>query len=198
MKKQIIIIHGGDAFDAYENYLDYLKNRQIDFEKYRNHTRDWKATLNDELGRDFEVILPAMPNKQNAKYLEWKIWFEKFISYFEAEVVLIGHSLGGMFLAKYLSENKFSKKIRALFLVAAPYVYGADFILPKDLSKISGQSQKIFIYHSKDDSIVPFDDFTKYQDNLKNAAARVFEDKGHFNQEKFPELVEDIKKTGKS
>ena len=70
----------------------------------------------------------------------------------------------------------------------------ADFALPKDLSKLNEQSEKIFIYHSKDDPLVAFGDFTKYQANLKNAVARIFEDKGHFRQEKFPELVEDIKK----
>lgn len=31
MKKQIVIIHGGDTFDTYEEYFEFLKNRQIDF-----------------------------------------------------------------------------------------------------------------------------------------------------------------------
>jgi len=200
MKKQIIVIHGGNTFDTYEAYLVCLKERQIDFERYKYHIKDWKATLNDELGQDFEVILPDMPNKVNAKYLEWKIWFEKFIPYFEPEVILIGHSLGGTFLAKYLSENKFPKKIRAVFLVAAPfdaegtkYSMG-DFIVPENLNKITEQAKNIFLYNSKDDATVPFANFTKYQSKLKNSVAKIFEDRGHLGQEKFPELISDIKK----
>jgi len=200
MKKQIIVIHGGDTFDTYEKFLDFLKNRQIDFERYRYHIKDWKATLGNELRDEFEVILPDMPNGKNAKYLEWKIWFEKFIPYFEPEVVLVGHSLGGTFLAKYLSENKFPKKIRAVFLVAAPYDAEStkdsmgDFILPRDLSKINEQTEKIFLYFSKDDSLVSFADFEKYKYALPTAEIAIFEDRGHFSQIKFPELISDIKK----
>lgn len=202
MKKQIIVIHGGDVFNTYEEYLAFLKDLQLDFEKYRTHTKDWKATLDEKLGEEFEVILPDMPNKRNAKYLEWKIWFEKFIPYFEPEVVLIGHSLGGVFLAKYLSENDFPKKIRATFLVAAPYDYDSrsgtndlgDFALSNDLSKFNEQSGKIFIYHSKDDPIVPFIDSEKYKRALPRAETVIFEDREHFSQTEFPELISNIKK----
>jgi len=162
------------------------------------------VNLIDELDGEFEVILPDMPNKINAKYLEWKIWFEKFIPYFEPEMILIGHSLGGTFLAKYLSENKFPKKIRAVFLVAAPFNVEsakdslADFILAEDLNKIAEQTKNIFLYYSQDDPQVSFDNFKKYESKLKNSVSRIFKNKGHFRQETFPELVEDIKKTGKS
>jgi hypothetical protein len=202
MKKQIIVINGGNAFNTYEEYLAFLKDREIDFEEYRNHRKDWKATLDEKLGKEFEVVLPTLPNKMNAKYLEWKIWFEKFIPYFEPEVVLIGHSLGGTFLAKYLSENKFPKTIRATFLVAPPYDYEAeakenylaDFALPKDLSKLTEQGGKIFIYQSKDDPLVPFVDSEKYKRALPTAETMIFEDKGHFRQTEFPELISNIKK----
>jgi len=200
MKKQIIVIHGGDVFDTYEEYIAFLRGYQIDFERYRNHTKDWETTLNDELGEEFEVILPDMPNKINAKYLEWKIWFEKFIPYFEAEVALIGSSLGGIFLAKYLSENKFPKTIRATFLVAAPFDDKdsheslSDFALPENLNGLIAQGGKIFIYHSQDDPVVPFPDFEKYKRAIPAAETMIFENRGHFKQTEFPELISNIKK----
>lgn len=202
MKKQIIVIHGGDTFDTHEEYLKYLKNYQIDFERYRTQRKDWKTNLQAELGEDFEVILPDMPNKRNAKYLEWKIWFEKFIPYLEAEIVLIGHSLGGTFLAKYLSENDLPKKIRAVFLLAAPNSYDSrsktnnleDFTLPNNLNKFNDQAEKIFIYQSKDDPLVPLTDAEKYKAALPKAELLVFENKKHFTQPELPELVNEIKK----
>ena len=63
--------------------------------------------------------MPSMPNKQNAAYDEWSIWFEKYFAYLKDDVILIGWSLGGMFLAKYLSDKPFPVKIKSLFLLAA-------------------------------------------------------------------------------
>lgn len=62
-----------------------------------------------------------MPNGNNAQYIEWKIWFERLLPFLNDGVILIGHSLGGIFLAKYLSENNFSIKVRAAILIAAPF-----------------------------------------------------------------------------
>ena len=198
MKKQIIIIHGGDAFDTYKQYISSLKKSKVDFEKMISE--GWKDNLSKKLGKEFEVVLPKMPNAFNAKYLEWKIWFEKVVPFFENKVVLIGHSLGGIFLAKYLSENKFPKKILATFLIAAPYddkgvEYSlADFTLKKNLGLLQNQSGKLFLYQSQDDNVVPFADFEKYKKVLPNAKFREFKNKGHFNQKNFPEIIRKIRR----
>lgn len=192
MKKQIIVIHGGNSFKNYKSYLSFLKNLQIDFERYKTGKVDWKRKLGATLGKKYEVIMLDMPNKMNAKYLEWKIWFEKFIPHLKPEVLLIGHSLGALFLVKYLSENTFPKTIRATFLIAASWSKNG-FKLGKNLRKLERQAGKILLYHSKDDRIVPFADLKKYQKGLKSAIIRVFDSRGHFNQEKLPELIKDIK-----
>lgn len=198
MKKQVIIIGGGNTFDTYKQYVYFLKKLKVDFGRMK--MIGWKESLGKDLGRGFEVILPKMPNPNNAKYAEWKIWWEKIIPYLEKQVVLIGHSLGGIFLTKYLSENKFPKNILAVFLIAAPYDDKgeedslADFKLKKDLSLIQEQSGKVFFYHSEDDGVVRFSDLGKYKKALPQAICREFKNKGHFNQAKFPELVREIRK----
>jgi hypothetical protein len=114
-------------------------------------------------------------------------------------LILLGHSLGGIFLAKYLSENKFPKKILAIFLISAPYEdkdadYSlCDFILPKSLSRLQKQGDKIFLYHSKDDSVVPFADLEKYKQAIPGAKAVIFKNKGHFDQAEFSELIRNIR-----
>ena len=163
----------------------------------------WRYSLEKELGQGFEVIAPTMPNKQNSKYKEWKIWFEKILPYINNNVVLIGHSLGGIFLAKYLSENDFPKKILATYLIAAPYDekdcqkndagYSLDdFALPDSLKRFGGQGGRIYLYHSKDDPVVPFTEVEKYAKALPNAKKEIFKEKGHFMQEEFPELVDSM------
>ncbi|MCL5006741.1 MAG: alpha/beta hydrolase [Patescibacteria group bacterium] len=199
MKQQVIIIHGGDSFASHKEYLSFLRGFKIDFEKYKAGGHDWKRDLYKDLGKNFDVYLPQMPNKTNARYLEWKLWFDKFLPYLKRNVVLIGHSQGGIFLAKYLSENKLPKKIGGVFLIAAPYDeqdadYSlADFKLPKSLAILQSQARKIFLYHSKNDDVVPFANLKKYENSLPDAAIRTFKSRGHFNQATFPELVKDIK-----
>src|SRR3989344_9033544 len=97
-------------------------------------------------------------NKTNARFDEWEIWFEKLVPFLHDGVILVGHSLGGTFLTKYLSENQFEKKIKSVFLVAAVYDnhkegYSlASFTLPK---KLNLQTENIYLFHSKDDPLVP-------------------------------------------
>lgn len=198
LKKQIVIIHGGDTFDTYDEYLSFLNAYEINFEKMK--IKRWKETLGERLGDDFEIIYLKMPNPMNAKYAEWKIMFEKLPQFLNDGVILLGHSLGGIFLAKYLSENNFPKKIKATFLVSAPfdakdskYSLG-DFILPTSLEKFKNQAGRIFLFHSKDDLVVPIIDLEKYKKSLPEAKIMIFEDRGHFDQMEFPEIVEKIKK----
>lgn len=196
MKKQIFTIHGGDAFSTYEEYLGFLKTRSIDIERFRG--TDWKSTLGTALGEEYDVFSPRMPNAQNAKYIEWKIWFERMIPFMLEPVVLIGHSFGGVFVAKYLSENEIPTTIQSTLLVAAPYDTDGgravmEFDLPASLELLEKQGGKIFLYHSKDDPVVSFSELAKYERALPNAKIRVFEDRGHFDQPEFSELVGDIK-----
>lgn len=194
MKTQVFTIHGGEVWNSYEEYLEWLTNTPVSLEDFSR--TNWKKSLSEKLGEDFAVYALRMPNGSDAKHIEWKIWFEKFIPYFTDGVVFIGHSLGGMFLAKYLSENRIPVKIGATFLMAASYTLPdnptSDFNFPGPLT-LFGEQSKIFLYQSKDDTLVPFSDFEKYQTELPNAEARIFTDKEHFVfVEELPELVEDI------
>ena len=197
MKKQIIFIHGGETFDTYEKYIEYLKYSEYDPRK--EPEKRWKNSLAEELREDFEVFTPSMPSKYNAKYKEWEIWFQKILPFVRDDVVLIGHSLGGIFLVKYLSAHTFPTRIAATYLVAAPFNaedsrYSlADFNLPESLLQFEKQAGQIFLYHSKDDPVVPFSACGKYTAQLPRAKVVDFETKGHFMQESFPELIQDIK-----
>jgi predicted alpha/beta hydrolase family esterase len=195
MKRQIVIIHGGNAFEKYEDYIAYLTAKELRIEKLLS--QGWKLNLGQKLGNTYQVLNPQMPNSLNARYAEWKIWFEKIIPLLDDTVAFIGHSLGGIFLAKYLSENTYPKKIRATFLIAAPYNTKdqhplVDFIITEDLSLFAQQAGEVFLYQSTDDMVVPFENVTSYQKALPNAQIRIFKDKQHFNQEEFPELIADI------
>ena len=113
--KQLLYIHGGNLTKDNDELLKIMATREINpFEEKKRR----RQTLQDRLP-EFVVIKPEMPNKDMARYSTWKLWFEKYIPFLEAEnLVLVGHSLGAMFLTKYLAENEFSIQISQLHLVA--------------------------------------------------------------------------------
>lgn len=196
MKQSVVVINGGVTFPTHEEYIQFLESCEFTLERFRS--KDWKDTLVGNLP-DKEVLLPKMPNSMNARYSEWKIWFEKTFPLLTDTVVLVGHSMGGIFLAKYLTENVFPKTILSLHLVAAPYdtefveEFLGDFELSGSVDFSKNKVEKIFLYQSKDDTSVAYQDVEKYKRDLPSAILRTFEDRGHFNQETFPELIEDIK-----
>lgn len=195
MKQQILIIHGGWTFSTHEEYLKHLKNSPLDLERIRQ--KDWKSRLGEVLGSEYDVLTPHMPNKQNARYAEWKIYFDKIIPLLDERVIIVGHSMGGIFIAKYLAENKYPKKILATFLIAAPYEAGdyelTDFEIKGGLKQFTEQGGEIFLYQSSDDPSVPFSNLEQYQSELPMAHIRMYQDKQHFNQTEFPEIIEDIR-----
>lgn len=199
-KQQVLIIGGGTVFEKYEDYLDYLRRYKIEDLKDLKY-RDWKRNLEDSLDNGFEVIYPSFPCKRNAKYLEWKIWLEKFFPFLKDNIILIGHSLGGAFWLRYLTENAFPVKIAQLHLVAAPLSgdeeFLGDFTPPKDLSKIAKLAKEIYLYYSQDDPVVSFSNLKEIFSKLPGAEIVVLKGYGHFRVEQFPELLSRLKKIRK-
>ncbi|MFA6550627.1 MAG: alpha/beta hydrolase, partial [Candidatus Gracilibacteria bacterium] len=179
--------------------IHYLKTKTI----YLKDLIWWSGEyLNKKLGKDFKIMRPRMPLSDNAKYKEWKIYFERHFPYINDDVILIGCSLGGIFLAKYLSENKFPKKILATYLVCPPFdnslpgeELAGGFKLKSNLSLIEKNSNNLTLMFSKDDPIVPVSHAEKFRKKLKTAKIIIYESKnGHFIMSKFPEIIKMIKK----
>lgn len=198
MQHQVLVIHGGTAFSSYEQYLEYLKNKEVTLERILS--KDWKGGLENNLGGGYQVVAPTMPNGSNVHYIEWKIMFEKVLAVLNDEITIIGHSLGGIFLMKYVSENTINKKIRKMIVVAPPFdnASGEDlgeFVLDKNaLSVIREKVGALVLFQSKDDMVVPYENALHYKEVIPGLDMRIFEDKGHFNMESFPELVEEVRK----
>lgn len=190
-KTQIFIVHGGETFKSNKDYLRYLKTRKISLEA---RIRWSDAYFDKELGQKFEIIRPRMPLQDNAKYRDWEIYFERHIPYLRNDLILIGGSLGGIFLAKYLSEHKFPKKILSTYLVCPPFLAGG-FKLKRNLSLLEKNSKNLYLLFSKDDKVVPVSHAEKYRTKLKNAKIIIYKSKnGHFMISKFPEIVRMIKR----
>lgn len=189
--KQVVVIHGGDSFQKRSEYVRWLRSIAIPSPALKAQ-RGWKANLRTDLGRGWDIVRPTMPNDMNARYEDWKIWFEKYRPYIKTNAIFIGHSLGGIFLAKYFSERNWPKRIKAVVLVAPPYnrtTGVGDFRLRRPLTNLARQVKRIFIFHSHDDPIVPFRELAAYQRALPQAVIFPLKNKGHVTGSHFPELV---------
>lgn len=193
--KQVLIIHGGDSFSSYEAYLDALTAKQINYERLKPQKK-WKPWIAEQM-TDTDVLLPEFPNGYNAVFEEWKIYFEKILPLLGDDVQLVGHSLGAMFLAKYLQQNPLVRPVKRLVLIAGSFddetTDEGSFVVG-EAGRVPESAQEVHLFHSQDDPVVPFAQLTKFQADLPNAISHVFTDRGHFLQPEFPELLELLQK----
>jgi len=192
-RKQVVFIHGGEAFDTREAYLEYLREQTAENPFGSEDSSGWKHGLQEALGEEYAVAHLSMPCPKNAKYDEWKLWFNKYVPFFEDGIIFIGHSLGANFLAKCLGECTLPAKAAQLYLVAGCFGTEGGFRINGELLCVEAQVEEVYIYHSQDDEVVSYEHAQRYKKAIPKAKLRTFKDRGHFLGEEFPELVKNIR-----
>jgi len=191
--QQVIVIHGATAFARYDDYLNYLATKPVQADRMTFKPM-WKELLQENLGDEYQVLLPAMPNKTNARYAEWKLWFDNTTQLIADDCILIGHSMGAVFLAKYLSQNKFPQKIKATILIATPYDDESDedlvdFKLDGITDLFKSQAGRVVVINGNDDPVIAISDVEKYKKDLPDAEFVTISAPDHFMRVDFPELL---------
>ena len=198
--QQIIFVHGGTTFLRYQDFLSSLRSKAVQVNRLLQGDF-WMQRLSVDLGSDYQVLAPSMPNKQNAQYSEWSLWFSRVAEVAEDDCILVGHSMGAIFLAKYLSDNTFPKRIKACILVAAPYSdeSGEDLASfkisnqgPDALDGLKKQAGKIVIFQGSDDPVIAPSEIDRYKQALPDAEYHILSAPDHFVRKDFPELLQKI------
>jgi len=155
------------------------------------------AYLQEQLESGYEVLAPEMPDPEHPRYLAWRDQIEQELGKLDAGVLLIGHSLGGSMVLKYLAEGTYQRPIAGMFLVAVPYWgkrdWELEYTLPEDFASHLPPISRIFLYHSREDEEVSFSHLWRYQEQLPQATIRALDGKEHSFTKGLPLLVEDIK-----
>ncbi|SES12142.1 alpha/beta hydrolase [Salipaludibacillus aurantiacus] len=158
------------------------------------------AYLERELRNQYNFVCPKMPNPENPEYILWKKQLEKELDKLNGDVILVGHSLGGSVLLKYLSEESSNLTFCGLFIIASPY-WGLDedwqlndFMLQDNFQKCLPAIPNLFLYHSRDEVIVPIKHHKTYSENLPQASLRELEGNQHLFHNGLPVLVKDIER----
>ena len=182
MKQQILFIQGGGdgAYEVDQELVRYLQGA---------------------LGVAYEFRYPKMPHESDPDYDLWKARIQKELASVEDGVILVGHSLGGSFLLRYISEEKIITTVAGIFLIAAPY-WGGDgwryegyerVALPQDFVAKLPRGTPIFFYHGNRDEIAPFAHLALYAEKLPQAVIRAVNGGDHQLNGDLSSVVADIK-----
>lgn len=176
------------------------KDEHYDPKRPSNSEDHWFAWLKRQLIlKDIHAVSIEPPFPFRPRYDDWKREFERFD--IEPDTILVGHSCGGGFLIRYLSENT-DLKVGKVILVA-PWINPdnyevsdtADFfdfeIDPEFPSRTAGTT--IFISSDDEPSVVKTVEILKKK--VKGLVIKGYEDKGHFTYDslgtnEFPAFLE--------
>ena len=180
MTRHVLFIHGGGQ-GAHEE------------------DRKLAANLQDVLGTAYDVRCPKMPDEDRPEYEAWRKQIAEELAALDGEVVLVGHSLGGSIVLKYLAEERVEKPVAGIFLIAAPY-WGTEDWEVSEYELRDGFASKLpeglpmFFYHSRDDEWVPFVHLAMYKERLPQATFREFDGRGHQFNDDMSEVARDIER----
>lgn len=187
--KNAIIVHGWNS-----------KNEYFDEGELSPSNRHWIPWLQKKLLMlGYHTQTPEMPEPHTPKYDLWKSEFEKFKP--EESDILIGHSCGGGFLLRWLSENKTNHE---KIILVAPWLdpfreETTDFFEFDIDPEITNRTPNTHLFISDDDEKSIADSYDKIFNVLPEIRTHNFSDKGHFTEndlgsKKFPEILELVKK----
>lgn len=166
---------------------------------------NWFPWLKGELEKlGCRANVPRFPTPEGQSLNSWLGVLEGYKRQITESTILIGHSLGGLFLLRVL--ERLPRPAVAAFFVAAPVgikpilYYESDekfsgFIF--DWDEIKKKARHFFVYHSDND---PYVSLANGEELAKHLGVKLsfIPNAGHINAEsgwtRFPKLLEDISK----
>lgn len=155
--------------------------------------------LKDELRKKgHDVLMPDLPSPEEPESEAWLNALAEEIGPLTEDDILVGHSLGGAALLRFLDGAEAQTIPKGAITVAAPWMIKHDqlrsfFPIDFDYDVIMWKARFFTVIHSKDDHVVPFDHAEKYQKMLGGRLV-VTEKNGHFQGEEYPVILEEIER----
>lgn len=181
------------------------KNYFIIHGSYGNPYKNWIPSLKSQLSkRKLNCIVPSFTTPYKQDYESWSTILMSYfkIGYITENTTLITHSLGGIFIAKFLIEHGI--KIKKLITVAAfnniqfdkdNDLYNSFYIKDKELKQICELCNEVICFYSNNDPYVPIEKAEMFADIVKGKKI-IINNAGHFNEKsgykEFREIMEYI------
>lgn len=85
------------------------------------------GSLRSELGENYQVRYPAMPDEEDADYETWKSVILQEVEAMGEGAILVGHSIGASVLIRMFADRGPKPAIAGMFLIAGPFWHDHEF-----------------------------------------------------------------------
>jgi predicted alpha/beta hydrolase family esterase len=156
------------------------------------------ASLRGRLGADYVVRYPRMPDEADPDYETWKNAIAGELAAMGSGGVLIGHSIGGSVVVRAVVDGSIEQSLAGVFLLSAPFWYDHDFWrwdevkLPGNAAERIPNGLPVFLYHGRQDEVVPFSHAEMYAQALPQATLRPLDGRNHQLNDDLTEVARDI------
>ncbi len=156
---------------------------------YGNPYKNWFPWLKEELGvRKKTYIVPHFPSFEKQNYSNWSNILESYLKAgcITEHTTFVTHSLGGIFLVKFLLENRI--KVNKIIFVAAfnnlifendNHLYASFYIEEEKIEKLKVYCSNSICIYSNNDPYVPESAAVDFA-NAIGASKVCIPDAGHF------------------
>lgn len=178
-----------------------MNNYFIIHGSYGNPYKNWIPWLKKQLSkRKLNCIVPSFPTPYKQDYESWSKILKAYseIGYITDNTTFITHSLGGIFIVKFLLENKI--KVKKIITIAGfndlefedDMTLYRSFYLDDNLSDIKFYATERISFYSDNDPYVPQSNAEEFADSISSEKVLI-NGAGHFNEKygyrEFAELL---------
>jgi pimeloyl-ACP methyl ester carboxylesterase len=179
---QILFIQGGGA-GAHDEWDDKLVE-----------------SLRRELGGEYEVRYPRMPDEGKPCYTRWSTAIRREMAALDDGAVVVGHSVGAAILLNALAGRPPEKGLGAIVLIAAPFVgeggwLSDEFELTSDLGAKLPPGAQVDVFHGLRDETAPPSHADLYAAAIPQAQVHQLPGRDHQLNNDLSEVAEAVRVT---
>jgi len=154
--------------------------------------------LRRELGPDYEVRYPPMPNEDAPTAAVWQTKLAKELADLRDGAIVVGHSVGGTILIDLLATSPRTITLDAIALIAAPFIgeggWKSEDPAPRsDFAERLPATVPVFLYHGLSDDTVPVAHVDLYANAIPRAQVRRLPGRDHQLNNDLSEVASDIR-----
>jgi predicted alpha/beta hydrolase family esterase len=181
MTRRLLFVQGGGGENAHDEWDIKLVE-----------------SLERELGPDYEISYPRMPDENSPKFARWKAALRKELQKLDDGAILVGHSIGATILVHTLAEKPPKPAPAGVFLVSMPYIgnegWQSDDIKPEpNLGEKLPAQTHVYIYQGSADETVPPEHAELNGKAIPQASVRRLSGRDHQLDNNMSEVAADIR-----
>lgn len=159
-------------------------------------------SLRAALGEGYAVRCPRMPNEAEPDFETWKNVITGELDDIGDGAILVGHSIGGSVVIRAVVGGSVGRSLACVFVLSAPFWHDDDFWnwkeaqLPADAAERIPDDLPVFLFHGREDEVVPVSHVEMYARALPRATVRRLDGRNHMLNDDLRDVAQEIIRLG--